>query len=90
MDDEWRMAPAVRRPRSAATAGLAFGLIPTGVLVLLQSAEPGSVARSGDRLTDLERRDGVSKALALVPYAGIALPWREHAHREPIPLTHGG
>ena len=38
MDDEWRVAEVVRQPRSAAIAGLAFGLILTGVLVLLHSA----------------------------------------------------
>lgn len=38
---------AVRQPRSAAIAGLAFGLILTRVLVLLHSAAPGSVAEFG-------------------------------------------
>ena len=75
MDDQWRVATVVREPRSAAIAGLAFGLILTGVLVLLQSAAPGSVAQSGDWITDVERRDAVSTALALIPFAGIAFIW---------------
>lgn len=75
MDDQWRVAAVVRQPRSAAIAGLAFGLILTGVLVLLQSAAPGSVAESGEWITDVERRDAVSKALALIPFAGIAFLW---------------
>jgi hypothetical protein len=69
------VAAAVRQPKAAAVAGLAFGLILTGVLVLLQSATPTSVADSGTWMTDLGRRDAVSKALALIPFAGIAFLW---------------
>ena len=75
MGEDWRVAQVVRQPRSAAIAGLAFGLILTGVLVLPHSAAPGSVAQSGDWITDAERRDAVSKALALTPFAGIAFLW---------------
>jgi hypothetical protein len=75
MDDGLRVARAIRQPRAAAIAGLAFGLILIAVLVLLQSAAPGTVAESGTWMTDLDRRDAVSKALALIPFAGIAFLW---------------
>lgn len=75
MDNATSVVVAVRQPKAAAIAGLAFGLILGGVLVLLQSAAPGSVAESGTWLTDLDRRDAVSKALALIPFAGIAFLW---------------
>jgi hypothetical protein len=68
----WR---SVRQPRAAAVAGLAFGLILSSVLVLLHSAAPGSTAESGSWVTDLERREAVSTALALIPFAGIAFLW---------------
>lgn len=66
---------AVRQPKAAAFAGLAFGLILAGVLVLLQSAAPTAAADYGTWMTDLDRRDAVSKALALIPFAGIAFLW---------------
>ena len=69
------VAAAVRQPKAAAFAGLAFGLILTGVLVLLNSAAPSSVAESGTWITDVERRNAVSTALALIPFAGIAFLW---------------
>jgi hypothetical protein len=75
MDDEFRALRAVRQPKAAAIAGLVFGLILVCVVVLLQSAAPGSVAESGSWMTDLDRRDAVTKALALIPFAGIAFLW---------------
>lgn len=75
MDNATSVVAAVRQPRSAAIAGLAFGLILGGVLVLLQSAAPATVAESGTWMTDLERRNAVSTALALIPFAGIAFLW---------------
>lgn len=75
MDNGTGVVAAVRQPKAAAIAGLAFGLILTGVLVLLQSAAPASVADSGTWMSDLDRRDAVSKALALIPFAGIAFLW---------------
>lgn len=75
MDNATSVVVAVRQPKAAAIAGLAFGLILGGVLVLLQSAAPASVAESGTWMTDLDRRDAVSTALALIPFAGIAFLW---------------
>jgi hypothetical protein len=69
------IAHAVRQPKAAAVAGLAFGLILGAVIVLLQSAAPDSAADAGTWVEDLERRDAVSAALTLIPFAGIAFLW---------------
>ncbi|MGB8380517.1 MAG: hypothetical protein WCG47_04575 [Dermatophilaceae bacterium] len=65
----------MRQPKAAAIAGIAFGVILIGVLALLQSASPGSPGESGSWMTDHERRQAVSTALALIPFAGIAFLW---------------
>ena len=75
MEESWPVASAVRQPKSAAIAGLAFGLILTAVLLLLDSAAPASVTESGTWITDTDRREAVSRALALIPFAGIAFLW---------------
>jgi hypothetical protein len=75
MNEKGPVASAVRQPRAAAIAGLAFGLILAGVLLLLNSAAPSSVAESGAWVTEPERRSAVSAALALIPFAGIAFLW---------------
>ncbi len=69
------VARAVRQPKAAAVAGLAFGLILGAVLLLLRSAAPETVAESGSWAVDLERRDTVVTALTLIPFAGIAFLW---------------
>jgi hypothetical protein len=69
------VARAVRQPKAAAVAGLAFGLILGAVLLLLRSAAPETVAESGSWVGDLERRDAVVAALTLIPFAGIAFLW---------------
>ena len=69
------IARAVRQPKAAAVAGLAFGLILGAVILLLQSAAPDSAADAGTWVEDLERRDSVSAALTLIPFAGIAFLW---------------
>ena len=69
------VARAVRQPKAAAVAGLAFGLILGAVLLLLRSAAPETVAESGSWVVDLERRDAVVTALTLIPFAGIAFLW---------------
>lgn len=66
---------AVRQPKSAAVAGLAFGLILSTVLVLLQSTAPSSVAAYGSWADDMSHRSAVVSALALIPFAGIAFLW---------------
>jgi len=69
------VARAVRQPKAAAVAGLAFGLILGAVLLLLRSAAPETVAESGSWVVDLERRGAVVTALTLIPFAGIAFLW---------------
>jgi hypothetical protein len=75
MEEKGPVASAVRQPKAAAIAGLAFGLILAGVLGLLNSAAPASLAESGAWVTEPDRRNAVSTALALIPFAGIAFLW---------------
>jgi hypothetical protein len=75
VDEGARVVAAVREPKAAAVAGLVFGLILTAVLLLLHSAAPGSVADSGSWVSDTGRREAVSTALTLIPFAGIAFLW---------------
>ena len=65
---------AVRRPESAAVAGLVFAGLLTVVIVELRSV--GAAPETwGTWLSDVRARDAVSLALALVPFAGIAFLW---------------
>ena len=73
--DGTAIGQTVRAPKSAAFAGLAFGLILGTVLYLLNSAIPESVPDSGTWVVDLSRRAEVETALALIPFAGIAFLW---------------
>jgi hypothetical protein len=73
--DRSAVARAVRQPRSAAAAGLVFGLVLATVLLLLQSASPATLADSSGWVDNLDRRDAVVTALALIPFAGIAFLW---------------
>ena len=69
------IARDVRQAKSAAVAGLVFGVILIVVLVLLQFAAPSSVADSGRWIDDLSYRGEVVNALRLIPFAGIAFLW---------------
>lgn len=73
--DRSSVVRAVRQPSSAAAAGLVFGLILATVLLLLQSASPATLADSSGWVDNLDRRDSVVTALALIPFAGIAFLW---------------
>lgn len=75
MVEESRVAAAVRQPRSAAIAGLVFGLILGSVILLLQSAAPSSLDAADTWDLEGDRRDAVSTAIALIPFAGIAFLW---------------
>jgi hypothetical protein len=71
---EGAFAREFRTPRAAAIAGIAFAVILVAVVLLLHAALPGS----GDQsrwITDRGRRQQVSWALELMPYAGIAFLW---------------
>lgn len=69
------VSAAVRQPRAAGIAGLAFGLILASVIALLSSAAPSPDVQSGTWVTDEDQRAAVSTALALIPFAGIAFLW---------------
>jgi hypothetical protein len=66
---------AIRTPRSAALAGIAFSVLITVALVLMRIALPADPDDAGDWLSDGSRRDSVLLALGFVPFAGIAFLW---------------
>lgn len=67
----WR---AVRRPESAAVAGLLFAGLLTVVILQLRSV--GSAPeRWSTWYSDVDARGSVALALSLVPFAGIAFLW---------------
>ena len=68
-------ARALRTPRSAAVAGIAFSVLFTIALVSVRTAVPADPSDAGRWLSDSSRRDAVLFALGLVPFAGIAFLW---------------
>ena len=66
---------ALRTPRAAAVAGIAFSVIFTVALLLVRTAVPADPGDAGRWLSDSSRRDAVLFALGLVPFAGIAFLW---------------
>ena len=66
---------ALRTPRAAAVAGIAFSVLLTVAFVLVRLAVPRDPNEAGEWLTDGHRRDGVILALNLLPFAGIAFLW---------------
>jgi hypothetical protein len=69
------VARAIRTPRAAALAGIAFSVLFAVALILVRSAVPADPKDAGQWLTDSSRRDSVLLALGLVPFAGIAFLW---------------
>ncbi len=69
------MGRAMRTPRSAALAGIAFSVIFTVGLVLVRRSVPADPGDAGRWLSDDSRRGAVLFALGLVPFAGIAFLW---------------
>ena len=69
------MGRALRTPRAAAFAGIAFSVLFTVALVLVRAAVPADPSDAGRWLTDGSRREAVLLALGLVPFAGIAFLW---------------
>jgi len=64
----------LRTPRAAAIAGIAFALLLSAAVLLMQWAIP----RDGDAaawVTEDSRRRAVAVAIGLIPYAGIAFLW---------------
>ena len=75
MVDRAAVMRAVRRPASAAIAGIIFAVILGAVIVLLREAVPQVPSDLGEWSADAGRRDAVGTALNLIPFAGIAFLW---------------
>lgn len=69
------VARAIRTPRAAALAGIAFSVLFSVALVLVRTAVPADPSDAGQWLSDSSRRDTVLFALGLLPFAGIAFLW---------------
>ncbi len=67
--------PAIRSPRAAAVAGIAFAVLLAVALALVRSAVPNDPNAAGDWLADGSRRKAVVVALNLLPFAAIAFLW---------------
>ena len=66
---------AIRSPRAAAVAGIAFAVLLAVALALVRSAVPRDPHAAGDWLADGSRRQAVVVALNLLPFAAIAFLW---------------
>ena len=66
---------AVRRPESAAIAGLIFSVILGVALALLHGAAPESADEARSWVESEARRSSINLALTLLPFAGIAFLW---------------
>ena len=70
-----RVLSAIRRPESAAIAGLVFAVILGAALALLHGAAPGATEEADTWVKDEARRSTINLALTLMPFAGIAFLW---------------
>ncbi len=75
---------ALRTPRAAAFAGIAFAVLFAIIVVLIHEAVPSSPRDAGAWLTNPGRRGNVQVALALVPFCGIFFLWFMGALRSRI------
>ena len=66
---------ALRTPRAAAVAGIAFSVLLISSLALLRVSVPADPAVPGVWLTDPGKRAAVVIGLNLIPFAGIAFLW---------------
>jgi len=69
------VARAIRTPRAAALAGIAFSVLFAVALALVRTAIPADPDEAEQWLSDSSRQDAVRLALGLVPFAGIAFLW---------------
>ena len=69
------VARAIRTPRAAALAGIAFSLLFALALILVRTAVPADPDDAEQWLSDGSRHDAVLLGLGLVPFAGIAFLW---------------
>ena len=65
----------LRTPRAAAVAGILFSALLGLALILILISAPSNPATAGAWLSDPARRDSITVALNLVPFAGIAFLW---------------
>jgi hypothetical protein len=75
MPESGTVAKAIRTPRAAALAGIAFSVLFAVAVVLVHTAVPADPEDAGAWLSDSSRRDAVLLALGLVPVAGIGFLW---------------
>lgn len=75
MVDRAAIMGAVRRPESAAVAGMIFAVILGVVIALLRDAVPEVPTDLGQWSEDAGRREAVGRALNLIPFAGLAFLW---------------
>ena len=73
--DPLEVGSPLRTPRAAAAAGIAFALLAATSLILLRLSTPANPGSASQWLSDSGRREAVSVALNLVPFAGIAFLW---------------
>ena len=66
---------AIRTPRAAAAAGLAFSLLFATSVILQRLAIPPGSNDPGGWVTDDSKRTAVTLGLNLLPFAGIAFLW---------------
>lgn len=69
------IAREIRRPTSAALAGIFFGITLGAVILLLQSSVPDLAASPASWIENPARRDAVDLALGVIPFSGIAFLW---------------
>jgi len=74
-EESGSVARAIRTPRAAALAGIAFSLLFAVALVLVRTAVPADPDDAEQWLSDGSRHDAVLLGLGLVPFAGIAFLW---------------
>ena len=65
----------VRTPQAAGIAGIAFSVLLGAALILIGVSVPTDPAAAETWLTDPSKKEDVTLALNLVPFAGIAFLW---------------
>jgi hypothetical protein len=68
-------ASPLKTPRSAAWAGIVFAVLTATAMILIRLSAPADSGQAGAWLSDQTRRQAVSVALNLVPFAGNAFLW---------------
>jgi hypothetical protein len=69
------VSATLRTPRAAAVSGIISSLLLAAVLVLIHVSTPSNITSTSQWLTNAGKRGGVTLALNLVPFAGIAFLW---------------